>query len=214
MWQTRNDVAVPGNTGTRFALDDVTGAGPFAGGRITFDWRVSGRHNIRALIAPLEINETGVLAEPVSFAGETYAAGVATKATYKFNSYRIGYRYELFCKPCWSVFVGATLKVRDANIELRQGATTSRKTDLGIVPLLHVDAEWRFRPGWRLVADVDAAAAPQGRAIDFALKVHRDFSSRWSVGVGYRTIEGGADNDKVYTFAWLHQALVSVSYRF
>ena len=214
VWQTRNDVAIPGNTGTRFALDDVTGAGPFPYGRITFDWRVSGRHNVRALIAPLEISETGVLSDPVSFAGQTYAAGVPTQATYKFNSYRLGYRYQLICKPCWSVFVGAMIKVRDANIELRQGATTSRKTDLGIVPLLHIDAEWRFRPGWRLVGDLDGAAAPQGRAFDFALKVHRDFSERWSVGVGYRTIEGGADNDKVYTFAWLHQAILSVSYRF
>ena len=71
-----------------------------------------------------------------------------------------------------------------------------------------------FRPGWRFVADLDGAAAPQGRAFDLALKVHRDISERWSVGVGYRTLEGGADNDTVYTFAWIHQALVSLSYRF
>ncbi len=214
VWQTRNDVSIPGDTGSRFPLDDLTGAGPFPYGRVTLDWRVSERHNVRALVAPLEISETGTLAAPVSFAGKTYAAGVTTRATYKFNSYRVGYRYELIRKPRWSVFVGGTLKVRDANIELRQGALTSRKTDIGIVPLLHVDAEWRFKKGWRLVGDLDAAAAPQGRAIDFSLKLHRDLTERWSLGVGYRTIEGGADNDAVYTFAWLHQAIVSVSYRF
>jgi hypothetical protein len=214
VWQTRNEVAVPGNGGTRINLDDITGAGPFPYSRINFDWRISRRHRLRALIAPLQIQETGTLAEPVSFNGVNFAAGVPTEATYKFNSYRIGYRYLLACGNKWSVFIGATAKIRDAKIELRQGGTMSRKTDLGFVPLLHIDAEWRFRPGWRLTADLDGAAAPQGRAFDFALKIHRDISSRWSVGLGYRTIEGGADNDRVYTFAWLHQALVSVSYRF
>ena len=55
-------------------------------------------------------------------------------------------------------------------------------------------------------------AASPGRAIDFALKVHYDLNDRWNVAVGYRTLEGGADNDKVYTFAWLHYAVASVRY--
>jgi hypothetical protein len=214
LWQSRNDAAVPGDTGTRFDLTELTGDGPFPYGRVTFDWHIRGRHSVRALIAPLQVSGTGTLSENVDFQGQTFAAGVDTKATYRFNSYRVGYRYLLACGPCWRVNVGATIKIRDAKIELEQGAMTSKKSDLGIVPLLHVDAEWRFHPGWRLVADLDGLAAPQGRAFDFALKVYRDLSPRWSIATGYRTIEGGADNDTVYTFAWLHQALVSVSYRF
>jgi hypothetical protein len=80
--------------------------------------------------------------------------------------------------------------------------------------LLHLEAHYRFAPRWRLSADLDGLAAPQGRAFDFALKVHYDLSRRWTVGLGYRTIEGGADNDEVYTFAWLHQAVVSLGFRF
>ena len=214
VWQSRNEAAVPGDTGTRFDIDSITGSGPFPYGRITFDWKIRGRHSVRALIAPLEIEETGVLNQDVSFNGQTFTAGAQTKATYKFNSYRVGYRYRLWCGRCWELNVGGTIKIRDAEIGLQQGGVSTRKTDLGVVPLLHVDFEWRFHPGWRLVADVDGLGAPQGRAIDFALKVHRDLSERWSIGAGYRTIEGGADNDTIYTFAWLHQALVSVSYRF
>lgn len=214
VWQTRNEVALPGDTGTRFDLDQVTGAGAFPYGRVTFDWHVTGRHHVRALVAPLEIQETGTLGSPVSFDDVDFAPGVATSATYRFNSYRIGYRYLLACSRNWSVYVGATAKIRDAKLELQQGGIRGRTTDLGFVPLLHVDAEWRFAPGWRMVADLDGLAAPQGRAFDFALKLHRDLSERWSVGIGYRTIEGGADNDSVYTFAWLHQAHISVTFRF
>jgi hypothetical protein len=31
--------------------------------------------------------------------------------------------------------------------------------------------------------------------------------------IGYRTVEGGADNDEVYNFAWLHYAVAGVELR-
>jgi hypothetical protein len=37
---------------------------------------------------------------------------------------------------------------------------------------------------------------------------------RWELAFGYRTIEGGADVEEVYTFAWLHFAVGSVRFRF
>jgi hypothetical protein len=41
-----------------------------------------------------------------------------------------------------------------------------------------------------------------------------DLSDQLTLGAGYRTIEGGADVDAVYTFAWLHFGVVSLRYRF
>ena len=214
VWQSRNDAAIPGDTGTRFALDDVTGAGPFAYGRVTVDVQLAQRHSLRALVAPLELSGTGVLDRAVSFRGSMFAAGVPTQATYRFNSYRLTYRYLLGCGCDWSLHVGATAKIRDAKIALEQGGLRETKYDLGFVPLLHASFEKRLAPRWRVLADADFAAAPQGRAIDFSAKLYYDVDDRWSVGLGYRTIEGGADNDAVYTFAWFHQAVFSVAARF
>jgi hypothetical protein len=214
VWQTRNDAAIPGDTGTRFPLDEVTGAGPFPYGRITLDYMIAPRHSVRALVAPLEIKKSGRLDRDVSFDGRDFAAGALTRGTFKFNSYRLGYRYLLACGPTWALHVGATAKIRDAKIELEQGAVRGRKTDLGFVPLLHIDFEKRLSQRWRFSADLDGAAAPQGRAFDLALKLYYDLDDRTSVGFGYRTIEGGADNDTAYTFTWLHQALLSLEYRF
>ena len=214
VWQSRNEAALPGDTGTRFDIDDITGRGPFAYGRVTLDWQLGGRHALRALVAPLQIRESGTPASDISFGGTTFQSGVATEATYKFNSYRVGYRYRLASSRTWALHVGATAKLRDANIELRQGTLSSRKVDLGFVPLLHLDFAWSPRPGWTLTADLDGAAAPQGRAFDFAIKLHRDLSRNTRIGVGYRMIEGGADNDTVYTFSWFHQAVVSLTVRF
>jgi hypothetical protein len=214
VWQSRNDVAIPGDTGTRFDLTDLTGKGPFPGGRVTLDWQFAPRHRLRAMVAPLEFSGTGRLDRPVRFAGRRYAAGIPTEATYRFNSYRLGYHYTLLQSRRWTVRVGAAAKIRDAKIELSQGAKTSRDTDLGFVPLLHADATYRISPRWWATADVDGLGAPQGRAIDLALKLHFRLDHRCDLAVGYRTIEGGADNDSVYTFAWLHQAVVSIGVRF
>jgi hypothetical protein len=112
-----------------------------------------------------------------------------------------------------TAWVGGTAKLRDATIALAQGATSARKDDLGFVPLLHLAGEWRFAPRWRLGLDMDGLAGGPGRAFDVAFEVGYDLSERWSVEGGYRTVEGGADVDEVYTFAWLHAAVVSVVWR-
>ena len=64
------------------------------------------------------------------------------------------------------------------------------------------------------MAELDGLASSRGRAFDFTLRGHYDLSDQWSVGPGYRTIEGGADNDEVYNFAWLHSIVAAVAFRF
>jgi len=215
VWQSVNDVQIPNDaSGTRFSLVDVMGTGPWPAGRVYLTWNLNERHALRALVAPLSITETGTLATSVDFAGETYAPGVPTEATYKFNSYRVTYRYRFHHGQRFTAWVGGTVKVRDAEIALQQGATASGKTDLGFVPLLHLAADWRIAVPWHLVVDLDALAGGPGRAEDVALKVAYDLGDRWTASAGYRTVEGGAAVDAVYAFAWLHFAVVSVAYRF
>jgi hypothetical protein len=150
----------------------------------------------------------------VDFAGASYGSGLPTEATYKFNSWRLSYRYRLKDGERWKLWIGATVKIRDAKIELRQGPTTSFDDDLGFVPLLHFAADYRLAERWHLIADVDALAGGPGRAIDLALKLGYDIDPRWRVTLGYRTVEGGADVDEVYNFAWFSWAAVSVALRF
>lgn len=214
-WQSLNDVQIPNDAaGTRFSLYDLAGSGPWPAGRAYFTWRTGERHALRALVAPFSITGTGVPGRPLAFAGATYAPGVPVEATYRFNSYRLSYRYRLHEGERWTWWTGLTAKVRDAKIELGQGATTSRKTDLGFVPLLHIAGDWRFAPRWRLGLDADALAGGPGRAEDVALTLGRDLGDAWTLTAGYRTVEGGAAVDEVYAFAWLHYAVVGIERRF
>ncbi len=102
----------------------------------------------------------------------------------------------------------------DAEISL-YGPRTARKTNTGFVPLLNVHVEWRPGGGpLGVVLDADALAAPQGRAEDILLAATWAVSDAVVLRVGYRTVEGGADNDTVYNFAWLHYAVGGVALRF
>lgn len=214
-WQTRNDVQIPNDpSGTRFSLQNLVGSGPWPAGRVYVTWKLAERHGLRAMAAPLSFTETGTLDRPVDFAGRSYESDTATEGTYRFNSYRLTYRYRFHRGDEWTWWGGFTAKIRDAKVELRQGETTSRKTDFGFVPLLHLAGAWRFAPRWRLILDVDALAGGPGRAEDAALELGFDLDDRWTVSGGYRTVEGGADVDEVFTFAWLHYAVGSVTYRF
>ncbi len=214
-WQSRNDVQIPNDaTGTRFSLVDVAGNGPWPAGRLYLTWNINERHSLRALAAPLSITETAVLTETVRFAGGVFDPNVPTEATYQFNSWRLGYRYRFHDGERWSWWIGFTAKVRDAKIELSQNGNSAKKTDVGFVPLLHIEGRYQFSDRWFAVLDVDALAGGPGRAEDASLKIGADISDRWSLSAGYRTVEGGADVDEVYNFAWLHYAVLSVAYGF
>ena len=63
---------------------------------------------------------------------------------------------------------------------------------------------------WLFHFNMDAAAAPQGRAFDLAFKARKELSKNYQLGVGVRTLEGGADNDKVYTFSWFNYAVLDL----
>jgi hypothetical protein len=214
-WQSRNTVQIPNTeAGTRFSLQELVGSGPWAAGRIYFTWNLNRRHSLRVLAAPLSYTESGTFDEPVNFAGESYEAGVPIDATYQFNSWRLGYRYRLKDGERWTLFIGFTAKVRDAKIELSQGETTSRDTDVGFVPLLSFAANYRFADRWRVLFDFEGLAGGPGRAFDVALKIGYDFNDRWGMTAGYRTVEGGADIEEVYNFAWFQYAVVSGVFRF
>jgi hypothetical protein len=215
VWQSRNDTEIPNDgTATRFSLKDLVGEGPWPAGRLYFTYDISSRHSLRGMAAPLSYTETGNFEEPVRFAGAEYQPGVPTEATYQFNSWRVGYRFTFVRSEHWIWRVGLTAKIRDAKIELAQGATTSEDTDVGFVPLLHVSGDWRFSGSWRLLLDIEGLGGGPGRAEDGSLKIGYDIPRNGMLTVGYRIVEGGADVDEVYDFAWFNSAVVSGVYHF
>ena len=213
VWQQRNDVRIPPDTGTQFSLVDLVGSARTLSVRVEATVDVTERQQIRLVYAPLQLTGRGTPASPIAFAGTTFAPA-PTDAVYKFNSYRATWSYRVHHGRTWTWRVGFTGFVRDARVALTQSDRTAEDTDVGFVPLGHVSAEARLAERWSVGIALDGSAAPQGRAIDFATVLEYRPGPRWTVFGGYRTIEGGADVDAVYAFAWLNAVVTGLGVRF
>jgi hypothetical protein len=209
-----NDVQVPRDTGTRFSLteDLKTDAAYFFRIRLGIQWK--DRHTISVLAAPFRLHAVGSVGREIVFFEETFGPGTPLSGLYRFDSYRLTYRYDFVRRGKWRVGFGLTAKIRDAAIRLEGGGRSSTKTNVGFVPLVNFRVLWQFHPKWGLLFEGDAAAAKQGRAEDVILALRYHLNSRLSARVGYRILEGGANVEEVYNFALVHYLSVGVTYSF
>jgi hypothetical protein len=218
-WQRRNDVQSPNDSrGTRFALDEITGDGPAVAPRVSLRWPLGerwgdGRHEVEVLLAPLRLEETGLSGGAVEFEGASFVPGVL-RASYRFDSWRVGWRWRWIDRPDLVVRVGATAKIRDAEIELVQGSLRASKDNTGFVPLLHASVERPMSRGWSWALDIDALGGGPGYAIDAGAVLRYAFDGPWMLQGGVRLLDGGADSDEVYAFARFTSLTLGIAYRF
>lgn len=214
VFASRNDIRIPGDGGTKFSLVDDLSTSAAPAFRLRLSYRVAERHLVSLLYAPLQVNATGRIDRDIDFAGGTFPADTPLVAVYRFDSYRLTYRYSFVTAPGWDIAAGLTAKIRDAEVSL-YGVDVRRKTNTGFVPLVNVHVAWRPNDGqFGLVLDADALAAPQGRAEDILLAATWQARDNIELRAGYRMVEGGSDVDAVYSFAWLHYAVAGVRMAF
>jgi hypothetical protein len=111
--------------------------------------------------------------------------------------------------------LGLSLLVRDARIAVSQNDVMAEDTDLGFVPLISFDLNYSATDKLSLVLKGDALVGPQGRAEDiFGGILYDIIPDDLELKLGYRFIEGGADVDQVYNFAFIHFADIGLVYTF
>jgi len=209
-----NDVRIPGDLGTYFSLKDDLKAKTQIFYRLRASYTIKSRNTLSLLFAPLKTKSEGSVANDIFFEGVLFPASTELVGTYKFNSYRLTYRYDIVQKPRFEFGLGFTAKIRDAKISLSSPDLYSEKTNVGFVPIINFRLLWKMDDKFGLLLDGDALAAPQGRAEDVLIAATYKLSDNFGIRAGYRILEGGADNDEVYNFALFHYASVGLSYTF
>jgi hypothetical protein len=208
-----NDVRIPGSGGTFISFSKELDSGTNLFLRLRLGYMINDRNELLILYAPLKFEYNGMLDNPAKFQELNIAASVPVTASYKFNSYRLSYRYHWLRREKITIAAGITLKIRDAYIEMDDGSASSRKDDLGAVPLISFMAHWKPAQRLGILLDGDALAAPQGRAGDVLLAVTWLASERIMIKAGYRLLEGGADNKTVYTFSMFHYGVAGLFWK-
>jgi len=209
-----NNVRIPGDAGTLFSLKTDLNASPVAFIRIRAGYTIKVRHTISLLYAPLNVESNGSTSKQIDFEGVSFPSNTILNASYKFNSYRITYRYTLIQRSKFELGLGFTAKIRDAEIALHGEGITASKENVGFVPIINFRLNWKMNNKFGFLLDGDALAAPQGRAEDVLIAGTYNFSDQFIIRLGYRILEGGADNDEVYNFALFHYASVGMTYTF
>jgi len=195
-----NDVRIPNETGTKISLSRELKTDPelFIRGRLTYS--IGEKHTIAILVAPLRLHAKGKVDRIVKFEKEEFPANIQLKSTYRFDSYRLTYRYDFYNTGEVQAGLGMTFKIRDASISLEGGNKKAEKKNTGFVPLINFKVQWMFSEQLSLLLDGDALAAPQGRAEDVFLGLLFWPGKNVGLKLGYRVLEGGVDVDEVYNF--------------
>jgi hypothetical protein len=209
-----NDARIPGNYGTRLSLPGVLGNEPWYFIRARAGWTIKEQHSLYVLAAPLKIDYEGTSSRFIVFRNRLFFPLTPIRATFKFNSWRFTYRYDIVKNDTIQFGIGLTGKIRDAFIRLDSQNVKTTRPDLGFVPLITIRLQWMFVPNFSFVLDADWLVGPVGRAEDilFALQYH--INKNVLIKAGYRILEGGADNSKVYTFSLFHYAVFGTTVMF
>ncbi|NLN34466.1 MAG: hypothetical protein GX157_00450 [Candidatus Cloacimonetes bacterium] len=208
-----NDVRSPNkdNGSPLLSFTDELETDPGFSSRLLLHYKPHPRHQITLLAAPLTLKPSGTLKNTIEYEGVTFNAGEEIEAEYSFDSYRLGYRY-FFPKRLFVLkSLGVAAKIRDAEILLKSGDKRSTKTNTGFVPLLNVNMGYPIMDELELVLEAEGLGSPYGRAEDVYLGLDFSINHKLNMRAGYRLLEGGSDNDEVYTFAAIHYATLGFS---
>ncbi|GAB3263172.1 hypothetical protein GCM10027347_29540 [Larkinella harenae] len=204
------DVRIPNQGGTLVDVSKELSANPKVFYRARLGYTIANRHTISALYAPLTVRYEGRFSQDVNYNGIVFPANQPTTVFYKFNSYRLTYRYDFVTSERWRVGAGFTAKIRDANTRFENEVSQTNYDNVGFVPLLNFYAAYSPTNRWMVLLEGDALGAKAGRAEDIFLGAAYNFSPKLGVKLGYRVVEGGANTDEIYTFTWINYASVGV----
>jgi len=214
VYSTGNDVALPGDTGSRFSYTDDLDSGIIFSPRIEAGYEFADRHYTGFMASTLRLEADGTFDRNIKFDDKLFTAGTEVKAKFRFDSYRATYRYMFISDSSIKLGAGITGKIRNAEISLEGGGQEGGLTNTGTVPLLNYYLELIISPQYSLLTYGDAAWSPYGRAEDiFAGLIYR-VNENTALIAGYRMLEGGSDIDTVYTFSMFHYAVFGIELRF
>lgn len=205
-----NKVRIPNNGGTLVNLSDQLNYKSKAFYRIRIGYTIGERHHISLLYAPLTLKYQGNFTQNVNFNNQDFSANIPLNVFYKFNSYRLTYRYNFIQQGRWQVGAGLTAKIRDADIRFKSEFHDTHYDNVGFVPIINFYARYKPNYRWGFIVEGDALAAKVGRAEDVFAGASYQINSSLAVKLGYRVLEGGADNDKIYNFNWVNYASAGI----
>ena len=190
-----------------------------------------GRNTVVFLYQPLAIRSSAVATRDLVVDGQTFPEGTPMDFVYDFPFYRASYLRQLGQGP-GELAVGASLQIRNADIEFSSADGTMRRANrnIGPVPALKFRAHKPLDSGFFLGAEVDGMYAPikylngdaeadvVGAIVDASLRAGVELNHGGEAFVNLRYLAGGASGTDPntrglgdgYTENWLNFVTLSL----
>ncbi len=207
-----NNIAFPGDVGTKFSLTDDLKGSASAYYRLSLGYTIKNRHNITLLFSPLDMKYEGSYNKDILFGSTIFAANSHIEAKYKFYSYRLTYRYDIVKREKIEFGLGFTAKIRQAYITLDSETGSDINSNLGFVPIANFRLKWNYCPHMSLLFEGDALGVKIGRAEDILITNIFKVNENLDLSLGYRVLEGGSGSDAIYTYSMFHYIAFGASY--
>ena len=179
--------------------------------RLELGVTIDEEHTLFLTGLPFQFDSYGTIEEDLEFDGETFAAGSFVRTSFRFNSWRLTYRWDgADLGDTIDFGVGFTAKIRDAEVSVETANQKAAFDNIGFVPLVHLYLRWAALPGFGLLTVGDGLAGGPGRAFDFFLGIWGQLAADVWIRGGWRFLDGGADNETVYNFNLVHFAAAAI----
>ena len=134
-----------------------------------------------------------------------------------FNTWRLQYRWDFVLTDSIEFGLGLTGLYRDAEISIQNADDADNKAsynNTGYVGLLNFRLLVKLSKEISILLNGDIIAGSDSRMLDIFTGMKFQASKDFAFQLGYRLIEGGADNDKIYTFTLINYLAVGLVYNF
>jgi hypothetical protein len=202
----------------------------FSFARFSAEVTVREKHTAVFLYQPLEVETRVPMPSDFSVDDEEFS-GSSLRLLYSFPFYRFSYLNSVFRSDRLHIGAGASLQIRNANIEFEgKGGDAGqdaegfyRSADIGPVPLLKARIRYDLGGGFWIGAEADGIYAPVsyingsdnntvGALLDGSLQGGYTVSPQVDIFLNLRYLGGGATNsdEDAYTYNWINLTTVSL----
>lgn len=184
----KNDVRAPGTTGSQLELDQFnTYANPTTSSAASFEYFLSDRHEIYAVLNPLEVRDEGVFSSPVQFDGVVYPANTATAMDYVMNEVRGGYLYKVIPEGRFTLQIGAGLTFQNTYVRLVSGGLDRSVESNDLAPYASLHASYDITDRLTIQVSADGTSFDDIEFLDAVAVLRYDLTPQWDIGLGVQS---------------------------
>lgn len=201
--------------------------------RLSADLALSDQNSFVFLYQPLDLKTKTLIQEDLLIDGVLFPAGIPVDFRYGFSFWRASYLRDLRPEADRELAIGASLQIRNANIEFESEPSglliTNR--DIGPVPIIKVRGRRDLEQGRWMGFEADGFYAPikyvnggnsdvVGAILDASVRGGIELNSGAEAFLNLRYITGGAEGTSTnftppgdgYTSNWLHFVALSLGF--